>query len=244
MPPTINAANDDFNYDILIELSCLMANRPKEEYESKTPYLWDAKPARNDIERSLGYHGYPTKSRSINLTGEEHPYYASLGAVDSFNDDLLGWAYDRQRACDPQNKPYYLDCIRDLAKGRQSSDLQVKAALAVSQGEIGLNEIEVAYNALGIDPNTTEGDDYVVGVYKSRIENAPRQKAEARQALSLIGKVRQSAKIAAIANDQTMSFEEALEFFSVSADTASDSIEAVAIAMVSLLRPDMCSPPC
>ncbi len=37
----------------------------------------------------------------------------------------------------------------------------------------------------------------------------------------------------ALANNETMSFEDALEFLNVSADTTSDSIEAAAVALVS-----------
>jgi ubiquitin carboxyl-terminal hydrolase 25/28 len=99
-------------------------------------------------------------------------------------------------------------------------------------GEHGLKEIEAAYKFLTLDPETKEGDDHIIGVYKSRIDAAPRQKDEARQCLLMIGNARNSAKIIAIANNRTMSCEEALEFLNVTADTASDSIWAAAIALV------------
>jgi len=193
-------------------------------------------PALKDIERSLGYHDYPTRSRTIDLETLEHPYYASLGACENFTDELLSWAYDRQRDCDPTNRPYYFDCLQDLATGRGSPDLQMKVALAESAGELGLQAIKNAYKFFALDPTTVEGDDHIMGLYKSRIESAPRQKDEARQSLLIIAKQRNSAKIEALANDRTMTFEEALEFLNVSADTASDSIEASAVAMVSQNR--------
>ena len=189
--------------------------------------------ALKDIERSLGYHDYPRRSRTIDLSTEEHPYYYSLGAVDDFTDDLLSWAYDRQCACDPSNKPYYLDCLQDLSNGRRSSDLQMKVVMATSAGEYGLKATEDAYNFFQLSPDTKEGDDYIMGLYKSRIVSAPRQKEEAKNCLFIIGKDRNSEVIEALANDRSMTFEEALEYLSVSADTASDSIEAAAIAMVS-----------
>ena len=188
-----------------------------------------------DIERSLGYFDYPTRSRTVDLSTEEHPYYLSLGAVDNFTDDLLGWAYDRQCECDPPNKPYYLDCLEDLAKGRNSSDLQVKVAMAQSAGEVGLNAIVEAYRYFALDPSTTEGDDHIIGLYKSRIDSAPRQKDEARECLRVLAKARSSEKIDAVANDKTMSLDEALSFLGVSADTDSDLITSVASLMVSFV---------
>tara|TARA_R110002060_G_scaffold29983_4_gene40467 strand:+ start:1181 stop:1801 length:621 start_codon:yes stop_codon:yes gene_type:complete len=189
-------------------------------------------PALKDIERSLGYFDYPTRSRTIDLVTEEHPYYKSLGAVETFNDDYLSWAYDRQCLCDPLNKPYYFDCLEDLAKGRGSPDLQLKVTMAVSLGEYGLKQLEDSFKFFGLDPATKEGDDHIMGVYKSRIASAPRQKEEAKACLLIIAKHRKSEGIEALANDNTMSFEEALEFLDVTATTASDSIEAAAIAMV------------
>jgi hypothetical protein len=49
----------------------------------------------------------------------------------------------------------------------------------------------------------------------------------------VIAKHRSSQKIQAVVNDKTMDYNEALEFLGVTEDTASDSIEAVAIARVS-----------
>jgi ubiquitin carboxyl-terminal hydrolase 25/28 len=189
-------------------------------------------PALKDIERSLQCFDYPTRNRMVDLSRDEHPYYISLGAVDNFTDKLIEWAYDRQCECDPSNKPYYLDCLQDLANGRQSSDLQLRVVMATSAGELGQKAIEESYRYFSLDPESVEGDDHIMGLYKSRIKSAPRQKDEARDCLLNIAKHRNSEKIEVLANDRTMSFEEALEFLSVSADTASDSIEASAVALV------------
>lgn len=189
-----------------------------------------------DIERSLGYLDYTTRSRTVDLSTEEHPYYLSLGAVDNFTDELLGWTYDRQCECDPQNKPYYLDCLEDLAKGRNSSDLQVKVAMAQSAGDVGRKAIDEAYKFFALDPNTKEGDDHIIGLYKSRIDSAPRQKDEARECLRVLAKARSSEQIDAVANDKTMSLGEALSFLDVTADTESDMIVTVATLMVGVIH--------
>lgn len=232
--PEITELNRDFYDEVLIELGVIISSRPEREKELsgvKIPYAHT--PALRDIELSLGYYDYPTRSRTVDVDLVEHPYYASLGSLDNFTDELIRWAYERQCQCDPSNKPYYLDCLADLANGRESSDLQEAVAMAKSIGEYSLKDIEEAYRFFNLDPKTTEGDDHIMGVFKSRIESAPRQKDEARASLLVIGKSRNSDKIQALANDRTMSFEEALEFLGVTADTPSDSIEAVAVAMVS-----------
>lgn len=185
------------------------------------------------IERSLAYFDYPTRNRTIDLSASEHPHYLSLGAVENFTDQLLEWAYDRQCQNDPANKAYYLDCLEGIARGRDSSDLQMRVVMATSAGNHGLKAIEESYKFFDLTPEAAEGDDHIMGVYKSRIASAPRQKDEARQCLAIIAKHRESAKIEELVNDKTMTYEEALELLSVAQDTASDSIEASAIAVVS-----------
>ncbi|RFU24568.1 hypothetical protein B7463_g11765, partial [Scytalidium lignicola] len=230
--PEVTESNREFYEDILTELSVIISSRPEREKEaSGVRIAFMATPALRDIELSLGYFDYPTKSRTVDVDLIEHPYYASLGSLDNFTDDLIRWAYERQCECDPANKPYYLDCLADLANGRESSDLQERVAMAKSIGEYSLKDIEEAYRFFNLDSKAIEVDDHIMGVYKSRIESAPRQKDEAKANLLIIGKARNSAKIEALANDRSMTFEEALEFLGVAADTPSDSIEAVAVAM-------------
>lgn len=194
-------------------------------------------PALECIQRQLGFLRYPRQSRTVFIDrDEEHPHYRSLGAIYDFTDDYLSWAYDRQRDCDPLNSPYYLDCLNSIAKGRDSSDLQTKVVMATSAGEFGLEAIQQAYKFFGVNPNTKEGDDYIIGLYKSRIESAPRQKEEAKNSLLAIAKARDSEKIRAVANDKAMTLSEALEFLQVpSQDTDSDTIEAIAVSIVCTL---------
>jgi ubiquitin carboxyl-terminal hydrolase 25 len=192
-------------------------------------------PAMNDIYSTLGCSDYLKASRMVNLEEQEHehPHYAGLGAVNDFTDDLVAFAYDRQRDCDPANRPYYLECLQGIANGRQSAELQEKSVIAISMGENTLTEIDNAYKFFAIHPDTQDGDDYIIGVYQSRIEAAPLQKEEARQCLVIIGQARKSKRILSVANDKAMSVQEALDYLNVGHDTPSDSIEAVAITMVS-----------
>ncbi|PQE32454.1 ubiquitin carboxyl-terminal hydrolase protein [Rutstroemia sp. NJR-2017a WRK4] len=236
--PEVDDRNHNFIDDAQVELDMQLLRRPDDERRkaSLAKIVISYPSADVDIQRSLGCYGYPTKSRSFSHVVEdvesiEHPHYASLGALETFTDDLISWAYDRQCECDPQNKPYYLDCLLDISTGRKSSDLELKATTVISTGQVSLKDITQAYAFFGIKKNHAEGDNHIIGVYKSRIESAPRQKDEARNCLLTIAKDRGSKAIEAVANDRSMTYEEALEYLSVTSDTASDSIEAAAIAL-------------
>lgn len=234
--PIITEANENFIDDVIQELNIIIFDRPLNEYNTlNTQTTFNPLPALQDIQRSLGCWDYPTRSRTVDLSKEEHPCYASLGAVDNFTDKLLEWSYDRQCECDPSNRPYYLDCLDNLATGRNSEDLQTKVVMAISGGEFGLKAIEDAYRYFGLEINTKEANAHIMGLYRSRIESAPRQKEDAKSALLIIAKHRDSHEIEALANNTTMTVEEALKLLNVTADAASDSIEAAAVAAVSLL---------
>ncbi|KAB8293208.1 hypothetical protein EYC80_007548 [Monilinia laxa] len=234
--PAVDDKNREFIDDVKFELYQLMLERPDEEKKLPgVPRLSYIAVAMPEIRQYLACKDYPKRDRDAVqvVDAVEHPHYASLGAMERFTDDLLAWSYDRQCQCDPKNKPYYLDCLREIGNGRRSSDLQMKATMILSTGEASLKDIEKAYSFFALRRSDTkdEADDYIIGVYKSRVDSAPRQKEEARDCLLVIAKDRQSIAIEAVANDRTMSFEEALEFLNVSSDTASDSIEAAAVAM-------------
>lgn len=235
-PPVVGDHNREFLHDVEVELNMKMSSRPASEYQSanaQRPKFMPI-PARRHIDRSLRCVDYPTttRSRTVDLSVPSHPHYASLGAVDDFEDHLLIWAYKRQCVCDPDNKPYYLDCLQAIAQGRSSADLHTEVAITATRGEYGRKAIEEAYKYFDLDPKTKERDEYIMGVYKSRIESAPRQKEEYRNRLTIIGKARNSDKIIALANDRAMTYEEALEVLGVSAETAPDMIGSVAVAAV------------
>lgn len=226
----ITEENKNFYDDVTDELAYLIEQRPPAELRQANhrAYFQPAS-ALNAIHRSLGCANYPSRSSSrvVNLEAIEHPYYASLGSVDAFADELVSWAYDRQRRCDPRNKPYYLDCLKDIAEGRNSSDLQTKVVEAMSLGEVGQEEIESAYAFFNLDPNNTEEDDHIIGVYNVRIEASPRQKEEARKVLKVIAGARNSEKIMTVANEISMSYEDALDFLEIEAATESEFVETM-----------------
>ncbi|KFY29587.1 hypothetical protein V494_08632 [Pseudogymnoascus sp. VKM F-4513 (FW-928)] len=235
--------NRNFVEDVLCEVSQRLADRPPEELkQGNSQILYNPLPALKDLRIALGSLGFPTDSRVVNLEAIEHPHYASLGAVASLSDELIFFAYSRQRDCDPSNRPYYLECLQGISKGRNSSFLEEEFVKIVSLGEHTRAEIEQAYRFFALNPAVDHGDDHIIGVYKSRIENAPVQKEEAKHSLLLIGKARNSSKIQEVANNRAVTYEEALEYLAVTADTPSDFIEAQAIAMATEVDKSIIAP--
>lgn len=101
--------------------------------------------------------------------------------------------------------------------------------MIASMDEPTLTDIDGAYKFFALNPDVDHGDGHIIGVFKSYVEASPVQKEEAKRALAVIGHARESSKIKEIANDKTMTVDEALEFLGVTADTPSDSISAAAV---------------
>ncbi|KAB2102674.1 hypothetical protein AG0111_0g9386 [Alternaria gaisen] len=134
------------------------------------------------------------ETRSTNHE-EDHPYYASLGAVGDFDDSLILFAFSRQGAVDIENKAYYFECLRDLATGRQSDMLGMRSSYAGFTGSYkNKREAERAYQYFGIDPTHASviGDDHIIGCFRSRLADVSViQAEEARKQLRVLGDVRE-----------------------------------------------------
>ena len=181
--------------DVKQELQTLMSK------ESSTTHFVLAE---REIKAALACDKYrqTPRARSVDLTIDEHPFYAGLGATADFHDELLGFAYDRQVRCDPQNVPYYLECLQAIAVGRDNSeDLQTKAIIEETEGRISLKDIRQAYANLGLSMKDTElADDTIIGTFQARIADAPRHEAEMRKYLRNIGQHRSSKRIELVAS--------------------------------------------
>ena len=104
------------------------------------------------------------------------------------------------------NGPYYLECLQGIARGRKSEDLQTKAAIEASSGKVSRSDIKAAYNEFGLDfRGPFLDDDTIIGNFQSRIADAPRQEADLRRALSIIGTDRGSSRIQHIASNSKCS---------------------------------------
>lgn len=135
------------------------------------------------------------------LTVYRARFYAALGATSDFHDDLIIFCYERQIDVDPHGASYYLECLQGLGEGRKSEALQTQVAIEASKEKISLKDIRQAYQDLGInnDSTTRLDDDTIIGTFQSRVSNSPKQEAELRRALKIIGQERHSGKIQSIA---------------------------------------------
>lgn len=113
-----------------------------------------------------------------------------------FHDDLIKFSYERQLVVDPDNVPYYLESLQTIADGRKSEDLQTLVAIEASSGKVSAQDVRDAYKLLDLDVASAYLDeDVIIGTFQSRVADAPRQEAELRRALQIIGQDRSSEKI-------------------------------------------------
>ena len=131
-------------------------------------------------------------------------WHAGLGATADFHDELIEFSYERQLETDPANTPYYLECLQGIAQNRHSEDLDTKVAIEASQSRISLKDVRAAFNEFGLDPRALYEDETIIGNFQSRISDAPKQEAEMRRALKIIGQSRNSEKIQLVASQGTL----------------------------------------
>lgn len=193
------------------------------------------------------------RSRTVDLTIDEHPCYAGLGAVADFDDELLSFAYERQIDCDPNNIPYYLECLQVLGAGRKSDDLQTKAAIQHTLDRISMGDIKNAYKYLGLDRRDAQlADDTIIGTFQARVADSPKYESEMRNALRIISQDRRSDRIKMVASQgqssvdfsmlrmhfanstpEVSTYEQALHFLAASDDTGDDFIPSLVGVKVS-----------
>lgn len=121
-------------------------------------------------------------------------FYEALGVVEDVKDHLIFWAYNRQRDCNPSDGPYYFQCLNVLAQGRSSDMLSFEAVRLKSQGEFTTEDFKDACKAIDIGIDVTD-EDLIIGIFRSRLADSPRQETQLREHLRIIGKTRNSAKI-------------------------------------------------
>lgn len=167
---------------------------------------------------------------------DKRRYFASLGALPDFADDLVEFAYDRQSLCDPERRPYYLECLQVVAENRNTEQLQIKVATLASENIVSRRDLSAAYRALGVA--SSESDERVLNLYHVLISDAgSAQQDDARQALYKIGLARGSQRLIKAAQQTMDTYEDALAWLGngASKDTADDML-------LSLVALKVCSP--
>lgn len=228
--PTVRNVIEDARY----ELNTIIINYPERERVNARHVQLKPPSARSFIERALGCDQYPkakgrTETRSTNHE-EDHPYYAGLGAVGDFADELLLFAYHRQTAMDKANAPYYFECLQDLAVGRRSESLQSEVAVLASQGSFKRSEVALAYRYFDIDPSHAHAlnDDHITGVFRSRLADISAATAEeSRNQLRIIGYARGSRAILDAASDSIETYDQALSWLGMDSTHPDDFIASM-----------------
>ncbi|KAH7094937.1 hypothetical protein FB567DRAFT_543330 [Paraphoma chrysanthemicola] len=227
--------------DARYELNTIIAKIPESERVGARHKALYPTPSRDHIERALGCLDYDKvkgriETRSANHE-EDHPHYASLGAVGDFSDALILFAFARQTAEDVESRSYYYECLADLAEGRKSEELQMQVAILGSQGFTTRREVEAAYRYFGIEPAHAMhiNDEHIIGTFKSRLSDVSAAMADdTRRQLRIIGEARDSATIRAEAAGALETYEQALSWLDLTADQADDFVPT----MVSLKTSD------
>ena len=177
------------------------------------------------VRNALGCAEYKlnSKSRTVDLTIDEHPAYAGVGAVADFHDDLVYFAYSRQISIDKENTPYYLQCLQTIAEGRNSEDLGTKAVVEESEGRFSLRDVKQAYGNLGLNVQDQNlADETIIGSFQARLSDAPKQETLLRRDLGIIGKHRRSYKIQNMATQTVSNYEQALGFLDTEESTSDE----------------------
>ncbi|KAI9778369.1 MAG: ubiquitin-specific protease ubp2 [Peltula sp. TS41687] len=214
--------------DVKMELTVLLDGRPDSEKENAQINSVNLPIILSKIQfgQCLSCVDYPkTKAGRENVDlvrKEDNPYFVGLGAVEAFSDGLVVYAYERQKECDPDHAPFYLSWLKEVTNLRESELLQTKVALMESSGEISYNDINQAYQYFQADP--TWDDATIIGHFKSRLADAPRQEAEARQHLRAIGVVRQSDIILATASNRITTYHDALAWLGAEESTPDEFV--------------------
>ena len=121
-----------------------------------------------------------------------------MGVEPTASDGLVIYAYKWQIATDPLRTAWYLSYLGEIATVRQSEEILFEIVVQKSQGRFDLEQVQNAYRYFGFTTDTAD-DEHIIGTYKSRLSDAPRQDSEMREQLRLIGEHRHSAKIKEIA---------------------------------------------
>lgn len=142
-----------------------------------------------------------------------------------FSDENIIFAFERQSDCNLENSSYYFDCLQDLANGRQSEILTMKASLLESQGVIGQKAVLEAYQYLGFDPKMPITDQEILDRFRSRMQDTgPSAQPALRGMLKRLATIRQSAALTDAADDVVETYDQALAWLGAMSDYPDESI--------------------
>ena len=215
--------------DVHEEVNALMMQRPDDERRLANR-IFEPELADKEMKLSMGCSQYSQNAitDSVDLTVDEHPCYGGLGCIADFHDNLIGYAYDRQISTDPTKTPYYLECLQTIASGRASEALSTKAAIEESKGRVSLRDVRIAYQDLGYNMRDKNlADETIIGGFQARLSDAPKQEAQLRRGLKIIGQHRRSQRIQDVASQAVTNYEQALRYLDAGEETNDEFITSM-----------------
>ena len=122
-------------------------------------------------------------------------FYAGLGVLGDFHDQLIVFAYDRQITVDRDNLAYYLECLQGICDGRKDSeDLQTKVLMEQTADKFSERDFRAAYRKLGLTASLD--DETILGTFQARLIDAhSSQEEDLRGALRIVGISRGSQRL-------------------------------------------------
>jgi ubiquitin carboxyl-terminal hydrolase 25/28 len=121
-----------------------------------------------------------------------------LGVEPNSSDGCIIDAYKQNVETDAEDTVWHLSCLNKIANIRQSEELGVLVATEQSKGLFTIEQVRQAYRYFGFTREDVD-EEHIIGTYKSRLSDAPRQDSEMREQLRIIGQHRQSLRIKDVA---------------------------------------------
>jgi ubiquitin carboxyl-terminal hydrolase 25 len=188
----------------LCELGILIALRPEDERRQihDNANLPDAE---KDLYRVLGAQAYDKHpaARTISLDHTRRDIsYVALGVPQDASDAIVRFAYQQQIRTNPKESAMYLTYLRAIVSHRRSELLETLLATEISAGKFDAGQLNDAYRYFSLSPQDENlTDDYIIGNFRSRLEDSVKHEADMRAHLKIIGLHRQSRKIQDVASD-------------------------------------------
>ncbi|TGZ80238.1 cysteine proteinase [Ascodesmis nigricans] len=191
-------------------------------------------PAISAMKTILRCKEYESIRPRLDLGGKDMTrYYAALGILPDFSDQLVIWAFKRQILCDVQSRPYLLESLENISHQRGTEVLQIEVATQRSQGAYTSGDAYEAARRLGITNLESAEEGLIIGLFKSRLADSPRQEYQLREDLSIIGRYRNSTAILEVAQQTSFpTAKSACDWLTVPEDTEDSMILSMYAARV------------
>ena len=113
-------------------------------------------------------------------------------------DTIVIEAYrDQMLHSEPKRFPFLLTCLESIATDRSSEAIQEECVIELSRGRYDVKAVSEAFKSLGLEwkEDARYDDEYILGIFNSRLEDMRMHERELRDHLRIIGDFRGSRVI-------------------------------------------------